>query len=294
VQWIEIRFEVPRDDAECLSEALEAAGALAVGLEDARDEPLYEPAPGSLPLPLWSLTRLVALFEDGTDVAKVLKTLSIILTAGVPTPVRIAAVEERDWQRECQENFTPQLFADRLWVCRTWHRPPDGPAKHVILDPGLAFGTGSHPTTALCLEWLAARSLERATVVDYGCGSGILGIGAARLGADVVWAVDIDSQALTATAENARLNGVAGRMCVAAPEALSAVIADVVVANILASPLTALARRFARLLRTGGRIALSGILEAQAAGVQLAYEPWFSFGDAAQREGWVRLQGVRR
>jgi ribosomal protein L11 methyltransferase len=285
-------FDVPRDRAESLAEALEAAGALAVALEDAQDVPLYEPAPGSITL--WPITRLKALFEECVQPRDVLSALESSLEACPPTPSAVEAVEERDWQRECEARFSPRLFGERLWVGPSWHRPPGDRAEYVVLDPGLAFGTGGHPTTALCLEWLTRQSLAETTVVDYGCGSGILSVAAARLGALQVWGVDHDPQARQATSRNAWLNDLGNRVCVVSPEDLPGVKRDFVVANILAAPLVELAGRLAGLLGPGGRMALSGILEEQARQVREAYEPWVRFGEARVQEGWTLLSGMRR
>ena len=175
----------------------------------------------------------------------------------------------------------------------SWHAAPDPEGINILLDPGLAFGTGTHPTTRLCLQWLDSAPLQRQTVIDYGCGSGILAIAAALLGADRVWAVDNDPQALLATTDNATNNGVAERVTVAAPERFPAVCADVLVANILALPLVELAPRFAGLVREGGHIALSGILPEQAGQVSGAYAPWFNMDASVESDGWVRLSGTR-
>jgi ribosomal protein L11 methyltransferase len=210
-----------------------------------------------------------------------------------PSP-RFALLADKAWEREWLKDFRPMRFGRRLWVC-PGGMPAGAPdAVRIELDPGLAFGTGTHPTTALCLEWLDAQPLAGARVVDYGCGSGILAIAAAKLGAAAVRAIDIDPQALLATHENARRNDVAAQLVVTGEPSLEARCADVLVANILAGPLTELAARFAGALHPGGRLALSGLLVEQAETVTAAYRPWFDIGTAATRDGWALLAGRRR
>jgi ribosomal protein L11 methyltransferase len=292
MSWLQLKLQTSPEQAPRLSDLLSAAGAMAVTLEDAADEPLYEPPPGSQPL--WSHATLSGLFEAAVDVQAVLDELRAELGGTALPPFRVEALEQRDWQRECQQHFQPRCFGDRLWVCPSWHEPPESAGITVRLDPGLAFGTGSHPTTALCLEWLAGADIAEASVIDYGCGSGILAIAAAKLGAAEVWAVDIDPQALQATADNARANGVAASIRAVPPEALPALQAQVLVANILAGPLVALAPRFAQLVRTGGRIALSGILAEQAAEVCAAYMPLFILDPVTESDGWGLVKGMHR
>lgn len=290
--WLQLKLQTSPEQAPLLSDLLSAAGALAVTLEDAADEPLYEPPPGSQPL--WSCTTLSGLFEAAVDVEAVLDGLREELGEMALPSFRVEVLEQRDWQRECQQHFRPRCFGDRLWVCPSWHEPPESDAITVRLDPGLAFGTGSHPTTVLCLEWLAGVDLAGARVIDYGCGSGILAIAAAKLGAAEVWAVDIDRQALQATADNARANGVAASIRAVPPQALPALHAQVLVANILAGPLMELAPRFAQLVRPGGRIALSGIPAEQAAEVCAAYMPWFILDPVTESDGWGLVKGMHR
>ena len=189
--------------------------------------------------------------------------------------------------------FQPMRFGRRLWVCPRWQTPPQPDDVTVMMDPGLAFGTGTHPTTALCLEWLDEHDIRDRTVIDYGCGSGILAIAAAKLGARQVWAVDYDPQALTATADNAAENGVGRRLSVHQPDELEELNCDILLANILAAPLLELAPRFAHLVRPNGQIVLSGILDEQADAVMAKYRAWFNMEPAATREEWVRLSGQR-
>lgn len=272
-------------------DACSALGAMAVTLSDAGDEPLLEPAPGATPL--WQEVRLRALFDSRADPA--LLAAALAATIGLEaTSIRLEWIEDRIWEREWLEDFRPMRFGRRLWVCPAGQRP-ERPAEVVLdLDPGLAFGTGTHATTALCLEWLDAECLPGLNVLDCGCGSGILALAALKLGAASAAAFDIDPQALRATRENAARNGVAHRITVT--ETIEAVPGpfDMAVANILAAPLIELAPRLAAKCRAGARLALAGILERQAREVAKAYRPWFDIRSAAEREGWVLLEGSRR
>lgn len=266
-------------------------GAIAVSLGDAGDEPVLEPGPGETPL--WPSVRLKALFPAAADPDRAADALADAL--GIPrAAIGIEFVEDRDWEREWLKDFRPMRFGRRLWVCPAG-LAPDGPAEAVLaLDPGLAFGTGTHPTTALCLEWLdgAIRGGER--VLDYGCGSGILALAALKLGAFNAVAFDIDPQALHATRENAARNGVADRIMVAQAASDIAGHFDIALANILSGPLIALAPGIAPKLRAGGALLLAGMLAPQADEVARAYRPWFDIGPAAEREGWTLLAGRRR
>jgi ribosomal protein L11 methyltransferase len=290
--WLQIRLQISPDHAPLLADLLSEAGALAVSLEDDADEPLYEPSPGSLRL--WARTRLSGLFPEDADAQRIIKALRAELGEDAVCCYQTNTLHDRDWQRECQDQFRARKFGNQLWVCPSWETPPDPDAIHVMLDPGLAFGTGAHPTTALCLEWLAQAKLAGATVIDYGCGSGILAIAAARLGAETVWAVDIDPQALQATAENARINAVEHTIYPVPPESLPPVQADGLLANILARPLIDLAPVLAGRVRNGGWLVLSGILAEQTGEVSAVYAPWFEMEAPVVTEGWVRLQGIRR
>jgi ribosomal protein L11 methyltransferase len=279
----------PGDPAPC-EDALFDLGALSVTLEDAADDPVLEPGPGATPL--WPTVVVKALFDASTDADRIVAALASRLP-GAPTP-SVEVVADRAWEREWLRDFRPMRFGRRLWVCPGGLPAGDADAIRIELDPGLAFGSGTHPTTALCLEWLEAQPLAGVTVVDYGCGSGILAIAAARLGARRVRAVDIDPQALIATAENAARNGVADVIEATADPSLAPGGADVLVANILAGPLVELAPRFAEAVAPGGRIALSGLLSEQADAVTAAYHPCFHIGPARERDGWVLLGGHRQ
>ncbi|TCO81634.1 [LSU ribosomal protein L11P]-lysine N-methyltransferase [Plasticicumulans lactativorans] len=290
--WLELTLEAREHRSEVLEDALLEAGACAVTLSDAADEPILEPAPGATPL--WSRTRVTGLFDAQTDIEQVKHLLCALLGCAQLPEAQLHAVEERDWVRAWMDHFHPMRFGERLWVVPSCRQPPDPDAVNLLLDPGLAFGTGTHPTTALCLEWLDAAELAGRRVIDYGCGSGILAIAALKLGAHTATAIDIDPQALIATRENAAVNQVDHRLRVGKPEALGDVQVDVVLANILAGPLMLLAPRLAALTRPGGHVVLAGLLERHADEVEAAYAPWFELQPRREREGWTRLHGIRR
>lgn len=284
--WLQIVASC--DNAELLENAFEDAGALAVTLRGDGGETLVEPAPGATPM--WQHTQVLALFPAGTDPEPIADELETALAA---YNLRWYAelIEDRDWVRAWMDAYQPMRFGRRLWVC-PHHATVDADDAVILrLDPGLAFGTGTHATTALCLEWLDAHPPDGTTVLDYGCGSGVLALAAARLGASAVQAVDTDRQALLATAANADDNGLAA--CVRVQETNAAAAADVVLANILAGPLMELAPTLTDLVRPGGRLILSGILADQAEAVQSAYAPVIRIDAGAARDGWVRLDGIR-
>ncbi len=290
--WQQLKMALGSLDPEKLEDALTEAGAISVTLDDAGDEPLYEPDP--LKPPLWSETRMTALFPAHADMDGVKAFLLATLALSHLPTHQVTPLEDRDWSREWLKDFKPMRFGRRLWVCPTGFTPPDPTAVNLMLDPGLAFGTGTHPTTALCLEWLDGADMAGREVIDYGCGSGILAIAAARLGAKSVLAVDHDPQALTATRDNAGRNGVSQHLRVSPPEALPDVHSDVLLANILAGPLVSLAPRFARRLKPGGRLVLSGILKDQEPELRAAYGADFDSFETAQRDDWLRLTATRR
>jgi len=281
-------------DVEALSDALLEAGALSVDVSDAdagtvAEQPAFaEPGASSRP---WERNKLNALFATGIDVADALA--QAFRAAGVDRPLGIERGElaERDWVRLTQAQFKPIRISARLWIVPSWESAPDPQAINITLDPGLAFGTGSHATTRLCLQWLDANIRGGESVLDYGCGSGILAIAAERLGAARVSGVDIDPQAILAARANAMQNRVAAAFH--EPGASSQPACDVVLANILAAPLIALAPLLACATRLNGRIALSGVLESQAEEVLHAYAPWYAMAAPVIDEGWVLLAGRR-
>ncbi|MGQ0384327.1 MAG: 50S ribosomal protein L11 methyltransferase [Gammaproteobacteria bacterium] len=283
--------ELGRADPGPAEQACLATGAMAVSLADAGDHALLEPAPGEVAL--WPEIRLLALYPESADPRLLAATLTAVLGLG-PDAIRVEQVADRAWEREWLKDFRPMRFGRRLWVCPGGQRAPADDAVVLELDPGLAFGAGTHATTALCLEWLDAEPPADRSVLDYGCGSGILALAALKLGAAAATAFDIDAQALVATRENARRNALEGRLCVAATPAGIGGPFDAVLANILAGPLCALAPELAARTAAGGALALAGLLDAQAPEVARAYAPWFDIATAARRDGWTLLAGRRR
>lgn len=290
--WLQIRLAITPDQASALEDQLLELGAVSVTFMDAEDQPIFEPDLGTTPL--WSHTHLLALFEDGTDGDAVLAHLSLLRGGELPEH-QVERIEDQDWERSWMDNFHPMRFGRRLWIVPSWHQAPEPDAVNLLLDPGLAFGTGTHPTTALCLEWLDGQDLNDCTVLDFGCGSGILAIAALLLGAPRAVGTDIDPQALEASRDNAARNGIdPARFPVYLPADLPPQAADVVVANILAGPLVQLAPTITAQVAPGGRLALSGILAEQAEEVRSAYAGAFELDPTAEKDGWVRISGVRR
>ena len=291
MDYLALSFELHGLDPERAEAACQTLGALAITYSDSRDDAVLEPAPGEVRL--WPATRLQALYAGGADALELQRRLSGLLDL---EHGRIAAqlLADRAWEREWLRDFHALRFGRRLWVCPNHERVDEPGAVVVRLDPGLAFGTGTHPTTAMCLEWLDAQLQPGATLIDYGCGSGVLGIAAALLGAARVDAYDIDPQALLATAENAAANGVGAHLVAHADLARLPARTDVLMANILAGPLAELAADFAARIRPGGSIVLAGILAGQAEAVADVYAPWFDMARCDEREGWVALAGTRK
>lgn len=293
--WIQLQIPADPDNADQLEDLLMEMGAEAVSMEDAADQPLYEPDPGTTPL--WSQTTVTGLFQSDRDIEQLCASVRDAwhqATQQDLPEINVTLVEDKDWERAWMDDFQPLKFGERLWIVPSWHEAPGSGAANLMLDPGLAFGTGTHPTTALCLEWLDGQEVQGRQVIDYGCGSGILGLAALLLGADHVTGVDTDPQALEASRENARRNGVEeNRLDLYLPEQAPAGKADMVLANILAQPLIGLAPHLATLTRPGGDLVLSGILSNQAREVMAAYEPWFVMDEPEQREEWIRLTGRR-
>lgn len=290
--WLQLKLTTTRQQAGTLEDALLSVGAVSVTLEDDADQPILEPALGETPL--WDRVRVTGLFDANIDTAAVSAELGMHLDDWMPDH-RWEALEDKDWEREWMRNYHPIQCGERLWICPSWQTPPEPEQVNVMLDPGLAFGTGTHPTTFLCLHWLDKQAVEGKQLVDYGCGSGILGIAALLLGARHVTGVDIDPQALLATQENARRNGLPeSAMPVYQPEQCPALEVDITLANILAGPLVELAPQLSAFTKTGGKICLSGILADQAQQVMAAYAPWFDFEPEAQIQEWVRITGTKR
>jgi ribosomal protein L11 methyltransferase len=295
VSFIGVRFDAPAAQAFAWSDALLAVGALSIDLSDPAagtpDETPQYGEPGEPGEDLWPISRLSALFAPDADSLAALRRASSVIALPVP-PHETYVVAAQDWVRATQAQFGPIRIADDFWIVPSWAQAPQPDALNLRLDPGLAFGTGAHPTTALCLEWMRTRIRGGESLLDYGCGSGILAIAGARLGAGHVVGTDVDPQAMRASEENARANGITATFVL--PDALAPSRFDLIVANILANPLTLLAPALARRVRPGGRIALSGILEPQAEAVAAAYACWFNINVWKARDGWVLLAGERR
>lgn len=288
--WIQIRLNSTDRKAEQISDYLEEIGAVSVTFMDSQDTPIFEPLPGETRL--WGNTDVVALFDAETDMTHILSLLRQEKHLDESTAYKIEQIEDKDWEREWMDNFHPMRFGKRLWICPSWREVPDPDAVNVMLDPGLAFGTGTHPTTALCLEWLDSLDLRGKTVIDFGCGSGILAIAALKLGAQSAVGIDIDPQAILASRNNAEQNGVADRLQLfLSDEKPSELKADVVVANILAGPLKELYPLISQLVKPHGVLGLSGILTTQAESVCETYQQSFNLDAVQEREEWCRITG---
>ena len=291
--WQQLIITVPSTEVLSLEEQLLNLGALSITLQDANDEPILEPALGTMPL--WSLTVLSALFNENDDVLKIINLVQQafpLQTLGS----RIELLPDQDWEREWLKYFKPIHFGHNLWIVPTGYEPPDPEGTTILLDPGLAFGTGTHPTTAMCLSALAELNLTDKTVLDYGCGSGILAIAAAKLGASNVWAIDYDPQAVSATLDNAQRNTInPAHFLVGQNSALPTEYSvNVLVANILTNALITLAPTFAHHTKPGGLIILSGILANQIDDVRDAYRPYFEISPPRQTEDWICLLGIKK
>ncbi len=291
--WIQLKINTTGNDAETLSDALIESGAVSVTFLDTHDNPVFEPLPGETLL--WGDTDAIGLYDAETDMAAVIAMLENEPLLGKGFAHKIEQLEDKDWEREWMDNFHPMRFGQRLWICPSWRDVPDPTAVNVMLDPGLAFGTGTHPTTAMCLEWLDGLDLEGKIVIDFGCGSGILAIAALKLGAAQAIGIDIDPQAIQASRDNAQRNGVSERLSLYLPsDQPDNLSADVVVANILAGPLRELAPLISVLPVTGGHLGLSGILASQSQGVADAYQGLFELDPVAEKDEWCRITGVKK
>lgn len=287
--WHQISVITTEELAPRLADFFDNLGAVSVTYMDAEDEPVYEPAIGETKI--WSNTVVIALYDLDVDPERI---KSLVYSQFSDEQIHEWGYEEvadQEWERVWMEYYQPMKFADRLWVCPTDQEQREPGTVCLTLDPGLAFGTGTHPTTALCLEWLASHDLAGKTVIDYGCGSGILAVAAVLLGADKAHAVDIDPQAITATQSNALKNNVQNKIACYLPEQFTPFQADIVLANILAKPLIDMAEQIAGLVAQGGQLVLSGILHEQAESVMDAYRPYIEFDAPVQQEDWMRLEG---
>lgn len=292
--WIQIKLNATNANAEQIGDMLmEETGALSVTFLDAHDTPVFEPLPGETRL--WGDTDIVALYDAETDTELVITLIknSSMLETGFA--YKVEQLEDKDWEREWMDNFHPMKFGERLWICPSWRDVPEPDAINVMLDPGLAFGTGTHPTTSLCLEWLEGLDLKGKTVLDFGCGSGILAIAAIKLGAAKVVGIDIDPQALTASKDNAQRNGVADQLELFLPQDQPEnFTADVVVANILAGPLRELSGIIKGLIKPNGQLAMSGVLDTQAEDVANYYRDELHIDPIVEQQEWCRISGYKQ
>ena len=293
--WQNVSFLTDASHAEPLCDALLEAGALSASIEDADagtpDEQPQFGEPGSVNSPGWTHSKVLALFEPDADVAMMLAVAALEVGLSKAPSFSIDEIEEQNWVQLTQSQFDPIRISERLWIVPSWHQIPDPAAVNLILDPGMAFGTGSHPTTRLCLEWLEGKVSAQCSLLDYGCGSGILAIAAARLGAGRVAGVDIDPQAVEAAYANAERNGVSALFADSAQPVAGEY--DLVVANILSNPLRVLAPAICAHVRSGGQLALSRILREQAEEIIGIYSAWLPLTVADTREDWVCLSGIK-
>jgi ribosomal protein L11 methyltransferase len=300
VAWLLIKIEANEQNADAISDALMSIGALFASIEDANAETLAEQAifgePSSAhieypPPGIWQQNIVTAMFDEATDVNQIVSALK--LATKIPQfQFSTETIADQDWVRATQAQFDPIKITDKLWIVPTWHAAPNADAINIVLDPGLAFGTGSHPTTHLCLEWLTQQSLQNQSVLDYGCGSGILAIAAKKLGAQQVVGVDIDSQAIIASQHNAEQNQVNIEFFDA--NTFTQQTFDIVVANILSSALMVLAPALAKYCNTGAKLALSGILEPQSDALIARYSEWFNMDSPTRKDAWILLTGTKK
>ncbi len=295
--WQSLVIEVPGAVAECLSDALLEAGALSASVEDANmgtaaEEPRYAEPTFDQRADPWPHSRINAMFEMDVDVKRALAQAADACMLSTSVNARIEILDDKDWVRHTQSQFEPIQITKRIWIVPSWHANPDPTAINIVLDPGLAFGSGSHPTTQLCAAWLEQRMTPGASLIDYGCGSGILAIIASRLGAGHLCGVDIDPVAVTTAQENAQANGVTGLFIDGTTRIDHQ--ADLVVANILANPLKILAPVLAQLTRSGGQLVLAGLLVEQIESVSACYAPYFQMSTFDTQGDWAALEGVRR
>ncbi|MDF2154774.1 50S ribosomal protein L11 methyltransferase [Vibrio sp. CAU 1672] len=292
--WIQIKLNATNENAEQIGDMLmEETGALSVTFLDAQDTPVFEPLPGETRL--WGDTDILALYDAEADTDFITNQIQASNMLADDFAYKVEQLEDKDWEREWMENFHPMKFGERLWICPSWREVPEPDAVNVMLDPGLAFGTGTHPTTALCLEWLESLDLSGKTVIDFGCGSGILAIAAIKLGAAKVIGIDIDPQALQASRDNAERNGVADKLEVYLPQNQpEGLVADVVVANILAGPLRELAPIIKGLVKPNGELAMSGVLDTQAEDVANYYRDELHIEPIVEQSEWCRISGRKQ
>ena len=297
MKWLQIHITVEKSQVEFTETLLESLGAVSVTLDDAENQDLLEPLPGETPL--WNKVIVTGIYAQEDDEQIDVAALETFIRTQLPTePMRSEFMEDQEWERTWMDAYEPIQIGEKYWIVPEWMEAPEADAVNIKLDPGLAFGTGNHASTFLCLQWLGKTDVKDKIVVDYGCGSGILGVAALLLGAKKVYATDIDPQAVLATQQNADLNGVLDKLYVGLPEEFNKELADqkadVFVANILAGPLMALAADFSTLIKSEGAFALAGVIEEQVDDVSRVYSEFFDILDVEKRDGhWCRISGKR-
>lgn len=291
--WQQLKIQLHSEDASSFEQILFDSDAISISYLDAEDQPVFQEEPGSTPL--WDNTFLLCLFNAKTDLGSLLNKLRCNTKVLNNKSLNIELIEDQDWERSWMKDFEPIQFGEKLWICPSWLSPPEPNAVNIKLDPGLAFGTGNHATTSLCLRWLDQADVRGSEVIDYGCGSGVLSIASALLGAVKVHSVDNDPQAISATIDNSHRNKIPGDVLTTyLPEAVPLVHADILIANILERPLIDLSEKFAELVKKGGYITLSGLLEEQIPSLLSCYDRWFDMGAPQVEQGWVLLCGTRK
>ena len=297
MKWLQIHITVEQAQVDFTETLLNSLGAVSVTLDDAENQDLLEPLPGETPL--WNNVIVTGIYAQEDDENIDVDALLTFITAQLPeAPIRHEFLEDQAWGRTWMDAYEPIKIAEKYWIVPEWMQAPEADAVNIKLDPGLAFGTGNHASTFLCLQWLGKTDVKDKVVIDYGCGSGILGVAALLLGAKKVYATDIDPQAVLATQQNAELNGVLDNLFVGLPDEFNETLknqqADVFVANILAGPLMMLAPQFATLVKPEGEFALAGVIDEQVADVSSVYEEFFDILDVEKRdEYWCRISGKR-
>jgi len=291
--WLQLTFESNRESANTLSELLEQFGAVSVSLSASSNELLFGQG-SSKSEDLWEQTRVTALLHEDTDLDTLIVVARNRVGADQIRQHQIELIEDRDWVSEYQQTHGPRIFGDQLCICPGWCTPPDHIPNILMLDPGLAFGTGTHDTTGMCLDWLVDHDVCGKQVIDYGCGSGVLALAALKLGAAHAWAVDIDAQALEATRANADRNQLSDQITIMHPDAIELPVVDMLLANVLLNPLKILATKFAGLVSADGVVVISGILATQAEECLAAYQSWFNMQTPVFRREWALLEGTRK